>query len=247
MTCNRCYEPLRPTRPSSRPSAVATPTCTPTRSTARRCAPSAGAPARSRRSGSCGRSTRTRTSERLSDLGRDQPRSVDHVLVREAQHEIAGEQERVRRRPVLLERDARRVGLPAVDLDDDALVVPDEVDARLDSELGRGRRHAVTTADPQEAILELGLRQGRVAEVRLQARRGPAVSTSRTRPRRTACGIAPPDGAVEQFVVEVCARSASVLATLVTGMRLRTCGRRDATLRDERGSRVAKVACGDRG
>ena len=47
---------------------------TPTRSTARRCAPSAGAPARSRRSGSCGRSTRTRTSRPQPPAARTPPR-----------------------------------------------------------------------------------------------------------------------------------------------------------------------------
>jgi hypothetical protein len=61
------------------------------------------------------------------DLSGDQTRPQDDVVVGVPQDDEPLELQGVRGGPVLLERDPRPVGLPAVDLDDETLVVPDEV------------------------------------------------------------------------------------------------------------------------
>jgi hypothetical protein len=63
------------------------------------------------------------------------------------------------------------VRLPAVDLDDEVLVGPDEVDAGLRAVLGDGSGDLVALADAQEGVLQLGLRERLVAEVVLEAAR----------------------------------------------------------------------------
>ncbi len=91
--------------------------------------------------------------------------------MRVPQDDEALELESVRGGPVLLERDARPVRLPAVDLDDEPLLVPDEVDPRLRAVLRRRRRDAVTPAEAEEPVLQLGLRERRDVEVGAEPRR----------------------------------------------------------------------------
>jgi hypothetical protein len=96
----------------------------------------------------------------MEHLRRDVIRPVLDVVVGEAQDEVAGEEERVRGRPVVLEGGARAVRLVAVHLDDQAPVVPDEVDARLGAVLRLWSRDAVLSAETDKRILERRLREG---------------------------------------------------------------------------------------
>jgi hypothetical protein len=101
--------------------------------------------------------------EPSSDLIRDESPAVVHVVVGEAQHELTGQLQRVRRGPVGLERTPRAVSAPAVDLDHEALLRPMEVDAVLAEHALRDRaRDAVPAQEIQEAVFEIGLRRSAV-------------------------------------------------------------------------------------
>jgi hypothetical protein len=137
------------------------------------------------------------------DLSGDQTRSQGDIVVRVSQNDEALELKGVRRGSILLERDPRPVGLPAVDLDDEALFVPDEVDPRLRAVLRRRRRDAVTPAEAQEPVLQLGLREGRDAEVGPQPRRRPPRQRLlHARLVEEASELRPPHHAVQGLVIE---------------------------------------------
>jgi len=89
-----------------------------------------------------------------------------------AEDDVPGELEPVGVRPVVLERDAGAMGLPAVDLDDEPAVGPGEVDARSEAVLRERRGDAVAAADAEEPILEVGLGDCGIVEVGAESARG---------------------------------------------------------------------------